>query len=281
MEGCLKMSQKNYSIGFIGGGAMAEALMTGFIKAGLVTPEKLIASDVNEHRINHLKDKFGILANSDNAAVAEGAQIIILSVKPFVLGDVLESVGSKINQEQIVISIAAGISTQYIEKRLGDRVPVVRVMPNTPALVGEGATAVCCGKWAGEKHRELALELFGAVGRAVSVPENLMDAVTGLSGSGPAYMYVIAEALSDAGVRMGLPREKAQTLAAQTMLGAAKMILETNRHPGMLKDMVTTPAGTAIEGLLALEEGGLRIALGRAVERACHRSRQLSGQDKE
>ena len=273
------MSQKNYSIGFIGGGAMAEALMAGFIKAGLVTPEKLIASDVNEHRINHLKEKFGIQVTHDNAIIAEGAEIIILSVKPFVLGDVLEDIGSKIKQEQIVISIAAGKSTLDIEKLLGERVPVVRVMPNTPALVGEGATAVCCGKWAGEKHRELALELFGAVGRAVSVPESLMDAVTGLSGSGPAYMYVIAEALSDAGVRMGLPRDKAQTLAAQTMLGAAKMILETNCHPGMLKDMVTTPAGTAIEGLLALEEGGLRIALGRAVERACLRSRQLSGQD--
>lgn len=274
------MSQKNYNIGFIGGGAMAEALMAGFIKAGLVTPEKLIASDVNEHRINHLQEKFEIQITHDNTAVVEGADIIVLAVKPFVLGNVLENVGGKIRQEQIVISIAAGISTLYIEKLLMDGVPVVRVMPNTPALVGEGATAVCCGKWAGEKHRELALELFGAVGRAVPVSENLMDAVTGLSGSGPAYMYVIAEALSDAGVRMGLPRDKAQTLAAQTMLGAAKMILETNRHPGMLKDMVTTPAGTAIEGLLALEEGGLRIALGRAVERACQRSRQLSGQDK-
>jgi pyrroline-5-carboxylate reductase len=174
----------------------------------------------------------------------------------------------------------AGITTTYIEELIKGPIPVVRAMPNTPALLGAGATAVCCGKWADEQHQELALTVFGAVGRAVPVPEKMMDAVTGLSGSGPAYMYIIVEALADAGVRMGLPRDVALTLAAQTMLGSARMILETGRHPAALKDMVTTPGGTTIEGLFALEEGGIRAALYRAVEEACRRSGQQSTGDK-
>jgi pyrroline-5-carboxylate reductase len=196
------------------------------------------------------------------------------------MGEVLADTGSHFRPGQLVISIAAGITTSYIEKFIADQVPVIRAMPNTPALVGAGATAVCRGRWASEQHRELALAIFGAAGRAVPVPEKLMDAVTGLSGSGPAYMYIIAEALADAGVRMGLPRDVALTLASQTMLGAARMILETGRHPAVLKDMVTTPGGTTIEGLFALEEGGIRAALYRAVENACRRSGQQSGDNK-
>ncbi|AGL02942.1 pyrroline-5-carboxylate reductase [Desulfoscipio gibsoniae] len=267
-------------IGFIGGGAMAEALISGLISAGLVSPQQILVSDLSEQRRTHLADKFAVEVSNANNTVVTGADIVILAVKPFVMSEILEDTGSYFCPEHTIVSIAAGITTIYIERFLTGQLPVVRAMPNTPALLGAGATAVCCGRWAGDRHRDLALTIFGAVGRAVPVPEKLMDAVTGLSGSGPAYMYIIAEALADAGVRMGLPRDVALTLASQTMLGAARMILETGRHPGVLKDMVTTPGGTTIEGLFALEEGGIRAALYRAVEKACRRSSQQSGDNK-
>ncbi|WP_449241422.1 pyrroline-5-carboxylate reductase [Desulfoscipio gibsoniae] len=267
-------------LGFIGGGAMAEALITGLTRAELILARQITVSDLNEQRRNYLAEKFAVGVTTANNAVVADADIIILALKPFVMGDVLEQAGAYFTPEHTVISIAAGITTTYIEKFLTGQVPVVRVMPNTPALLGAGAAAVCCGQWATDLHRELALTIFGAVGRAVSVPEKLMDAVTGLSGSGPAYMYIIAEALADAGVRMGLPRDVALTLASQTMLGSARMILETGCHPGVLKDMVTTPGGTTIEGLYALEEGGIRAALYRAVEVACRRSGRQSGNNK-
>ncbi|SFR14424.1 pyrroline-5-carboxylate reductase [Desulfoscipio geothermicus] len=266
-----------YNFGFIGGGAIAEALVAGVTGAGLVAPEKIRVSDVNAERREYLREKLGVAVTPDNTALVAGADIVVLAVKPFVIGEVLGEIGGQLSEKQIVISVAAGVPTAYIEKFFSVNVPVVRAMPNTPALVGAAATAVCRGRWATGEHLELARAVFGVVGRAIPVREDLMDAVTGLSGSGPAYMYVIAEALADAGVRVGLPRDVSLTLAAQTMLGAARMILETERHPGVLKDMVTTPGGTTIEGLFALEEGGLRAVLGRAVENACRRSRQLSG----
>jgi len=267
-------------IGFIGGGAMAEALLTGLICSGMVAAQQLQVSDLSDQRRAYLKEKFAVTVAADNSAVVKSSDVVILAVKPFVLGEVLENTGSHFHPGQTVVSIAAGITTKYIEKYLTGQVPVVRSMPNTPALLSAGATAVCGGRWATQLHQELALAIFGAVGRAVSVPEKLMDAVTGLSGSGPAYMYIIAEALSDAGVRMGLPRDVSLTLASQTMLGAARMILETGHNPAVLKDMVTTPGGTTIEGLFALEESGIRAALHRAVASACRRSGELSGDDK-
>ncbi|MCG8402493.1 MAG: pyrroline-5-carboxylate reductase [Firmicutes bacterium] len=274
------MFLENGRVGFIGGGAMAEALMGGFIRAGLVGPEQIMASDVSEGRREYLGRKLGVKTVPDNLSVVSDSDIVILSVKPFIMGEVLKEIGDHLHQNQTVISIAGGVSTGYIEQFFKERTPVVRVMPNTPALVGAGAAAVCCGRWAGDRHCEMALSLFKSVGLAVAVTENLMDAVTGISGSGPAYMYVIAEAMADAGVRAGLPRATALTLACQTMHGAARMILETGNHPGALKDMVTTPGGTTIEGLFALEEGGLRATIGNAVENACRRSRQLSGETK-
>lgn len=274
------MSLAGKKFGFIGGGSMAEALITGLIRADLVGAGQILVSDPSGQRRNYLAEKFAVGVTADNSTVVSGSDIVVLAVKPFVMGEVLDEIGSGFGPAHTVISIAAGITTNYIEKSIADQVPVVRAMPNTPALLGAGATAVCCGRWANEQHRELALAVFGAVGRAVPVPEKLMDAVTGLSGSGPAYMYIIAEALTDAGVRMGLPRDVALTLASQTMLGAARMILETGHHPAVLKDMVTTPGGTTIEGLLALEEGGIRAALFRAVEYACRRSSQQSGDNK-
>lgn len=271
----MPVGERNF--GFIGGGAMAEALVAGVTGAGLVAPEKIRVSDVSGERREYLREKFGVAVTPDNTALVAGADIVVLAVKPFIIGEVLGEIGRQLSEKQIVISVAAGVPTAYIEKFFSVNVPVVRAMPNTPALVGAAATAVCRGRWATGEHLELARAVFGVVGRALPVREDLMDAVTGLSGSGPAYMYVIAEALADAGVRAGLPRDVSLTLAAQTMLGAARMILETGRHPGVLKDMVTTPGGTTIEGLFALEEGGLRATLGRAVENACRRSRQMSG----
>lgn len=274
------MSLDGKKLGFIGGGAMAEALLTGITGAGLVSAQQILTSDVNEQRRAYLSEKFAIGVTADSQAVVNQADIVILAVKPFVMPDILAETGGWFSSAQLVISIAAGINTTYIEKYLTGQVPVVRAMPNTPALLGAGATAVCCGRWALESHQQLALSLFGAVGRAVPVPEKLMDAVTGLSGSGPAYMYIIAEAMVDAGVRMGLPRDVALTLTSQTMLGSARMMLETGHSPAVLKDMVTTPGGTTIEGLFALEESGVRAAMYRAVERAGRRSAELSGDAK-
>jgi len=270
------MPLNNKKIGLIGGGAMAEAMISGILKAGLAAPEQIMVSDLSDGRREHLQSKYGVAATRDNTKAVHHSDLLILAVKPYVMGDVLAQTGGNICEHQTVISIAAGITTGFIEQLLVGKVPVIRVMPNTPVLVGAGATAVCRGRWALDVHLQQALTLFGAVGLAVPVAEKLMDAVTGLSGSGPAYMYVIAEAMADAGVRAGLPREISLALAAQTMLGASRMMLETGSHPGVLKDMVTTPGGTTIEGLYALEEGGLRAVIGKAVENACRRSGQMS-----
>jgi len=272
------MPLENCRVGFIGGGAMAEALITGFTGAGRVKPDQLMVSDISEKRREYLGQRFGIGVTADNREVVQGSDILIIAVKPFAVGDVLADAGGHINERHTVISIAAGVATGQIERLLVGKVPVVRVMPNTPALIGAGATAVCGGRGASDRHIDLALKLFGSVGLAVQVTENMMDAVTGLSGSGPAYMYIIAEAMTDAGVRAGLPRDTALALACQTMLGAARMILETGKHPAVLKDMVTTPGGTTIEGRFALEEGNLRAVIGKAVESACRRSKQMTGE---
>ncbi len=271
------MPLNNKRIGIIGGGAMAEAIIAGILKAGLASPGQIMVSDLSDGRRAHLGNEYHISVTRDNLEPVRNADLIILAVKPYVMGDVLAQTGGHIGGHQTVISIAAGITTGFIEQRLTGEVPVVRVMPNTPLLVGAGATAVCRGQWASDSHIRLVLTLFGAVGLAVPVAENLMDAVTGLSGSGPAYMYVIAEAMADAGVRAGLPREISSALAVQTMLGAARMLLETGSHPGVLKDMVTTPGGTTIEGLYALEEGSLRAVIGKAVAGATRRAREMSG----
>ncbi|MFZ5631581.1 MAG: pyrroline-5-carboxylate reductase [Bacillota bacterium] len=262
--------------GFIGGGAMAGALLTGLAGSGAVDAGDLYVSDVNKERLEQLKSSLNINILYDNKELVRLVDIIVLAVKPGVVLPVLREVADLIKPGQTLISIAAGVSTGALEYAAGKDVAVVRVMPNTPALVGEGASAVCAGTKAGRADVEKALGIFNAVGRAVEVPESLMDAVTGLSGSGPAYMFVILEALADAGVRMGLPRDTALLLAAQTMLGAARMLLESGRHPGQLKDMVTTPGGTTIEGLFSLEGDAIRGSLIRAVEAATLKSREIS-----
>lgn len=262
-------------IGFVGAGTMGEAMIRGLLKAGLFAPEDILASGRREERLAELEAAYGIQTSLDNCEVARAAGIIIFSVKPQDMSRVLDGLVDVINGEKILISIAAGITTAFIADKFPSQVRVIRVMPNTPALVLEGASAIAVGQHATPEDVKVAKAIFRAIGKAVVVEEHLMDAVTGLSGSGPAYIFLIIDAFSDAGVKVGLSRDVAQFLAAQTVLGAARLILETKRHPGELKDMVTSPGGTAIAGLHTLEQGGLRTTLINAVEAATNRSREL------
>jgi pyrroline-5-carboxylate reductase len=262
-------------IAFLGGGNMAEALIKGLIAAGTARPDHILVADVSADRLAHLNKTYGVVAQKSNLDAVRGADVIILSVKPAVIEKVLGEAASVLDEKKLVISIAAGVSLAKIERALKEGARVVRVMPNTPALVLAGATALAGGKHATSEDLALSQGIFNSVGRVVMVEEKLMDAVTGLSGSGPAYVFMIIDALSDAGVKAGLPRPLALELAAQTVYGSAKMVLETNEHPGKLRDMVTSPGGTTIEGLHALEKGKLRATLMNAVEAATARSREL------
>ena len=262
-------------IAFIGGGNMAEALIKGLIAAGAAKPDQIMVTDLSSDRVAHLKKTYGIIILKGNLEAAREADVIVLSVKPQVIEKVLAEISPGVDGKKLVISIAAGINIGKIEKALKDNSRVVRVMPNTPALVLAGAAAISGGRAVTGDDLTLAQNIFNSVGRAVIVEEKLMDAVTGLSGSGPAYVFLIIDALSDAGVKSGLPRQLALELAAQTVYGAAKMVLETKEHPGKLRDMVTSPGGTTIEGIHALEKGKLRATLMNAVEAATARSKEL------
>lgn len=262
------------TIGFVGAGNMAEAMIKGLLRGGDFAPGQVSASGPREERMRELRDAYGINATTDNA-VSAAAQIVVLSVKPQILSRVLGEIADRVDPEALVLSIAAGVPVAAIQARLAGGTRVVRAMPNTPALVDAAATAIARGEHARESDLEDAKRIFDAIGLTVVLDEYQLDAVTGLSGSGPAYVFLILEALSDAGVKVGLSRRTAQLLAAQTLLGSAKLLLETNEHPGRLKDMVTSPGGTAITGLHTLENGGLRTTLMNAVEAATRRSREL------
>jgi len=264
-----------YTIGFIGAGNMAEAMIRGLVRGGHVPAARITASGPRRERLDKLVASYGIAITLDNREVARSAGLVVLSVKPQILDKVLREIGDQLAPGALVVSIAAGVDTEAIESAIANGVRVVRAMPNTPALVGAGATAIAPGKHASEADLATAKALFDAVGITVVLDESHLDAVTGLSGSGPAYIFLILEALSDAGVKVGLSRRSAQLLAAQTVLGSAKMLLETDEHVGRLKDMVTSPGGTAIAGLHTLEEGGLRTTLINAVETATKRAREL------
>jgi pyrroline-5-carboxylate reductase len=240
-----------------------------------VTPASIVASGPRRERLDELHRDYGIDTTTNNREVAERCSLVVLSTKPQIMDKVLREVGEHLKNGTLVVSIAAGVDTATIEEAVAEGVRVVRAMPNTPALVGAGATAVSAGKHASPADLATARAMFDAVGITVELDESHLDAVTGLSGSGPAYIFLILEALADAGVKVGLARRNAQLLAAQTVMGSAKMLLETNMHPGMLKDMVTSPGGTAIAGLHTLEEGGLRTTLINAVETATKRAREL------
>ncbi len=263
------------TIGFLGTGNMAEALIKGLTSAQVVDPAKIYGSDPRRERCEELTQRFGIHTTTSNAEVVKHSEIVVLSVKPQIVPLVLDEVAGSLKPNTLVISIAAGTPVSAIERRLPKGTRVVRTMPNTPALVGAGATAIAGGGHATAEDLETAKHIFNAVGKTVILDEEQLDAVTGLSGSGPAYVFLIIEALSDAGVKMGLSRYNALMLSAQTVLGSAKLLIETNEHPGRLKDMVTSPGGTAIEGIATLEAGGLRTTLINAVEAATRRSREL------
>jgi pyrroline-5-carboxylate reductase len=262
------------TVGFLGTGNMAEALIRGLLHSGVVGASQVVGSDPRTERCQEMTEKYKIAVGTDNVDVARRSDILILSVKPQVMSKVLDEVAPHVHPNALVISIAAGIPIAAIEAKL-PKARVVRTMPNTPALVGAGATAVAAGGHATPDDLQSAKRIFDSVGLTVILEEAQMDAVTGLSGSGPAYMFLVIEALSDAGVKVGLSRYNALALAAQTVLGSAKMLIETNEHPGRLKDMVTSPGGTAIAGLHTLEQGGLRTTLINAVEAATKRSREL------
>ncbi len=269
------MSVKGKKIGFLGAGNMGEALIKGLLKTGAVSPSMLFAADALPERIEQIEKLYRIQALPDNATLVKRADVVVLAVKPQVIADVLEEISPAVTPKKLIISIAAGVSTAELRSRLPKGVRVIRVMPNTGALVLEGATAIARASGLEAGDLETAEEIFAAVGKVVVLAEKLMDAVTGLSGSGPAYIAIVVEALADGGVKMGLDRLTATSLASQTVLGAAKLLLETGIHPGQLKDMVSSPGGTTIAGISALEEGGLRRAMINAVERATLRSREL------
>ncbi len=263
--------------GFIGSGKMASALIRGMLRAGLAEPATIVASDPLAAARSHLAQEAGVRVFETNPSVLESSDVVVLAVKPQSMAEVLNQLRDLIGERHLVISIAAGIPIAAIAQVLGPERRIVRVMPNTPALLGAGASAYAMGPRVEAGDEAVVSALLAAVGRAVRVPETMLDAVTGLSGSGPAFVYLMIEALADGGVRVGLPREVASMLAAQTVLGAARMVLETGLHPGVLKDQVTSPGGTTIAGLQALERGGLRGVLIDAVEAAARRSAELSG----
>lgn len=263
------------TIGFLGTGNMAEALIKGLLLAGLFRPEQIWGSEPRSSRCETLRKQYGINMTTHNVDVVRRAGLVVLSVKPQVLLGVMDEVSAHLKPRCLCISVAAGVPLQVLQMHLPIGTRVVRAMPNTPALVGAGATALAAGNSATEDDMRLAQRLFDAIGFSVVLDEEQLDAVTGLSGSGPAYMFLVIEALSDAGVKVGLSRYNAVALAAHTVLGSAKLLLETGLHPGHLKDMVTSPGGTAIAGLHTLEEGGLRTTLMNAVEAATRRSREL------
>jgi pyrroline-5-carboxylate reductase len=264
--------------GFIGSGRMATALIRGMIRAGVATPESVCASDPVVAAREGLATETGIAVFDANEPVAQRSDVLVLAVKPQSMPKVLGQLRQAVTTEHLIVSIAAGVSLATIESSLGPGHRLARVMPNTPALVGQGASGYCLGAHVRDADEAVVRACVESVGRAHRVPEPLLDAVTGLSGSGPAFVYVIIEALSDGGVRAGLPRDVATSLAAQTVLGAAQMVLETGLHPGVLKDQVTSPGGTTIAGLHALERGALRAALIDAVEAATRRSTELAAQ---
>lgn len=262
-------------IAFIGAGNMAEALIRGLLQTGACDASQITAVDVRDDQRKKLSETYTIATSPDPRDAAGKANILILATKPQSFPEMLPQIRGAFTSETLVISIAAGVPLAALQRRLGAETRLIRAMPNTPALIGCGATAIAAGPRAEQSDLELASTIFSSVGLCRTVVESSLDAVTGLSGSGPAYVFLIIEALADAGVKVGLHRSVAQTLAAQTVMGSAKMLIETGEHPGRLKDQVTSPGGTAIAGLHTLEQGSLRTTLINAVEAATERAKQL------
>lgn len=264
----------NKKIGFIGGGAMAEAIITGLLKSCLCKSSDITVSDIAQVRLEYLSDKLGVNTSHDNKLVAKQSEILFLAVKPQVLDEVVTPLVPLVSATTLILSIAAGVNLAKLEDYFPYS-PVIRIMPNAPLAVGEGMSAITLGKNSSDIHADIAMKIFSASGKAILVEEYLLDGVTGLSGSGPGYGFIIIDALADAGVRVGLSRQTAIKLAAQTLLGAAKMVLATGKHPAMLRDIVTSPGGTTIAGVHVLEQRGVRAALIDAVVAAAERSKEM------
>jgi len=267
----------NKRVMILGAGNMGSCLLGGICRAKLVPAKNINITGLRAEYLKVLADQWGVNWSTDNKQSVTNADVIMICVKPQMIGSILTDIRPHLNSSQLIITIAAGVTTKFINTHLDAQNPVVRVMPNIASLVDEGAAAISVGEFGEDQHKEIAAQIFQAVGRVVFVREDLMDAVTGLSGSGPAYIYMIIEALSDGGVKMGLPRDIALDLAAQTVLGAAKLIQETGVHPAVLRDQVLTPGGTTIAAVHDLETKGLRSMLISAVETATRRSKELSG----
>lgn len=265
------------SLAVIGAGKMGTLLISALTRSGVVAPERVTATAKTPERRAYVEREYGVRTIRDNREAARGAEVVLLAVKPQIAPQVLGELGEVMTPDQMLLSIVAGLTTAEMENDLGGEIPVVRTMPNTPSRIGYGMTAVCGGRWAAARHVELARDVFARLGRSLVLDEHHFDAVTGLSASGPAFIYVIIESLAEGGVKVGLPRTVATELAAQTCLGAAQMVLETGEHPALLKDEVTTPAGCTIDGLLKLEEGGLRVTLIKAIVEASKRAAGLVG----
>jgi pyrroline-5-carboxylate reductase len=264
------------SVAVLGAGKMGGILLQAFLKQNLFAPEQIHATVAHAERAVVLSTQWGVDVSTDNVEAVRNADLILVGVKPFQVPDLIEQIRPVLTPAKAIVSFAASVKTRTIEDAAGMEIAVIRAMPNTPSALGAGAAGLCRGRFVKPKQMELAERIFETVGRTVVVDEKHMDAVTGLSASGPAYIYIIIEALAEAGVKVGLPRDTATQLAAQTTFGAAKMVLETGYHPALLKDAVTTPAGCTIDGILELEEGGLRVTLIKAVMRATQRAKELA-----
>jgi pyrroline-5-carboxylate reductase len=264
------------TIAVLGAGKMGGILIKALVEKHQISPERVRATVAHEGRAKELSKKLGVKVTTDNVAAVDGADVVLICVKPQVVQELAEQISDKVTAKQIVISVAASVHTSQIESALGAGVPVVRAMPNTPCVLGKGMTGICKGQYADQAHVDAACALFNIVGRTVVVDEKHMDAVTALSASGPAYIYIILESLAEAGVKVGLPRDIATLLAAQTALGASTVVLETGDHPALLKDAVTTPAGCTIDAIMELEEGKLRVTLIKAVVKAAQRAKELA-----
>jgi pyrroline-5-carboxylate reductase len=273
------LSGKNISV--LGVGTIGSSLISGLLKSGMVKPNQIRGTVKHSDTIKTVQLRLdrqagqGIRMSTDNIAAVKDADIVILSVKPQNMASLLETISTTLNKNQLVISVAAAVPLAYLEEHLSGQIPLIRAMPNTCVSVGTGMTGLTAGKYATENHKQIAQAIFKSVGEVVFLEEKLFNALTALSASGPAYLYVVIESLAEAGVKLGMPRETATLLAAQTMLGTAKMLLETGEHPALLKDAVTTPAGCTIDGLMELEEGKLRVTLIRAVIKAAERANEL------
>ena len=268
-----KLASKRLAV--LGAGKIGGILLRAFLEQKLVQPKRVHATVRHAEKARSLAKQLGITASTDNRAAAHGADIILLAVKPQAVKEILEEIKPEMKPGKLIVSVVASVTTQLMEKQLGMDLPVIRAMPNTPCAIGCGMTGIAKGIHAGKEHLEIARAMFEAVGRVVDVDEKQIDAVTGLSASGTAFIFIILESLAEGGVKVGLPRDVSTLLAAQTMMGAARMVLDTGDHPALLKDAVTTPAGSTVDGILELEDGKLRVTLIKAVMKATQRAKEL------